>query len=58
MLIFATSYYNFASIYKGLGDVELAKEYEQRALEIHLETVSPEHVNVTTNYFNLASIYR
>ena len=58
MLIFATSYYNFASIYKGLGDVEQAEEYPQRALEIQVDKLGPEHVNVTTNYFNLASIYR
>ena len=58
MLIFATSYYNFASIYKGLGDVDLAKEYQQRVLEIQLDKLGPEHVNVTLNYFNLASIYR
>ena len=51
-MIFATSYYNFASIYKGLGDVELAKEYQQRALEIQLDKLGPEHLNVTTNYFD------
>ena len=38
--------------------MEQAKEYQQRALEIELDKLGPEHVNVVTSYFNLASIYR
>ena len=57
-MIFATSYYNFASIYKGLGDVELAKEYQQRALDIQLDKLDPEHVNIATIFNNFALSYQ
>ena len=45
-----------ASIYQDLGDLEQAKEYQQRALKIRLYKLGPEHVNVATSYNNLALI--
>ena len=47
-----------ASIYKDLGDLEQAKEYQQRALAIALDKLGPEHVDVATSYNNLASILK
>ena len=35
---------NLALIYKHLGDLEQAKEYQQRALKIRLDKHGPEHV--------------
>ena len=54
----ATSYTNLASIYKYLGDLEQAKEYQQRALDIKLDKPGQEHVNVARSYNNLALIYK
>ena len=51
------SYHNLASIYQALCDLEQAKEYKQRALEMQLEKLGPEHVNVATSYHHFASIY-
>ena len=38
--------------------MEQAKEYQQRALDICLDKLGPEHVNVATSYSNLALIYQ
>ena len=40
------------------GDLEQAKEYQQRSLAITLDKLGPEHVDVATSYNNLASIYK
>ena len=52
------SYSNLASIYQDLGDIEQAKKYQQRALDIKVDKLGPEHVNVGTIYNNLALIYQ
>ena len=49
---------NLALIYKHLGDLEQAKEYQQRALKIRLDKLGPEHVDVATSYNNLALKYK
>ena len=54
----ARSYNNLASIYQDLGDLDQAKEYQQRALVIELDKLGPKHVNVARSYNNLASIYK
>ena len=46
-----------AEIYKQLGDLKQAKEYQQRALKIRLDKLGPKHVKVAKTYNNLASIY-
>ena len=45
-------------IYQDLGDLEQAKEYQQRSLAIRLDKLGPEHVDVARSYNNLASIYQ
>ena len=45
----ATSYQNFALIYKALGDVEKTKEYQQRVLDTQLHKRDPEQVNDATS---------
>ena len=47
-----------ALIYQDLGDLEQAKEYQQRALKIRLDKIGPEKVDVATNYKNVALIYQ
>ena len=47
-----------ANLYQDLGDLEEAKEYQQRALKITLDKLGPEHVDVATSYINLALIYQ
>ena len=47
-----------ALIYQHLGDLEQAREYQQRSLAIRLEKLGPEHVDVARSYNNLASIYK
>ena len=54
----ARRYNNLASIYEKLGDFEQAMEYQQRALDIKLEKLGPEHVDVARSYNNLALIYK
>ena len=39
-----------ASIHQDLGDLEQAKEYQQRRLAIQLKKLGAEHVSVTTRY--------
>ena len=47
---------NLALIHKGLGDLEQAKEYQQRSLAIELKKLGAEHVSVARSYNNLALI--
>ena len=37
-------------IHQDLGDLEQAKEYQQRALAIKLKKLGAEHVSVATSY--------
>ena len=53
----ATSNNNLSLIYQPLGDLEQAKEYQQRDLDFQLDKLGPEHVDVATSYSNLASVY-
>ena len=48
----------FPAIHKDLGDLEQAKEYQQRGLAIELKKLGGEHVSVATSYGNLASIHQ
>ena len=45
-------------IYQNLGEFEQAKESEQRAVEIKMEKLGPEHVKVATSCTTLALICR
>ena len=46
--MFMLEHNNLALIYQDLGDLEQAKEYQQRALKIRLDKLGPEHVHVGT----------
>ena len=52
----ATSYNNLSLIYQDLGDLEKAKEYQQRALAIQLDKLGPEHVDVHAGFCMLSLI--
>ena len=45
-------------MYQALGDFKEGKEYQQRALEIQMDKLGPEHAKVVGSYHNLASIYQ
>ena len=53
----ATSHNNLAMAYRDLGDLEQAKDYYARALDIDLKKLGPEHVNVATWYNNLGEVH-
>ena len=46
-----------ASVHSGLGDLEQAKEYHERALRIYLKMFDPEHLEVAKCYNNLAIVH-
>ena len=52
----ADTYSNLGSVHNKLGDLELAKDYHDRALAILLKKLGPEHVDVATSYNNLGSV--
>ena len=54
----ATSYINLAETRRTSGDLEQAKEYQQRALAIYLGKLGSEHETIATSCDSLASICR
>ena len=38
------------------GDLQLARDYHQRALEIRLEQLGPNHIDVASSYDNLGTL--
>ena len=40
-----------------MGELEQAKDYHQRALEIMINVLGPNHINVARSYNNLGSVY-
>ena len=59
-LAVVTSYNELGLIHRDLGDLELAKEYQQRALtiQLELEKLGVEHIDIATSYNNLGAIHR
>ena len=53
----ATLYNNLGLVHSDLGDLEQAKDYHERALDINLKKLGPEHVNVATAYNNLGNVH-
>jgi len=53
----AECYSNLATVHHTLGDLEKAKEYQERALTIRLEKLGPDHLHVATYYSNLAAVH-
>ena len=41
-----------------MGELEQAKDYRQRALEITINVLGPNHVKVATSYNNLGSVFK
>ena len=41
-----------------MGELQQAKDYSHRALEIYVNLLSPDHIHVATSYNNLSSVYR
>ena len=41
-----------------MGELEQAKDYHQRALEININVLGPNHTNVATSYKDLGSVYK
>jgi tetratricopeptide (TPR) repeat protein len=44
-------------VYYKKGDLEKAKDYYERALEIRKEQLGPNHVNVASSYICLGNVY-
>ena len=53
----ATSYNILGSVFKAIGELEQAKDCHQRALEIWIKVLGPNHINVATSYNNLGFVY-
>ena len=45
-------------MYKALGELEQAKDYHKRAIEIRKNALGPNHINVSASYNNLDSVYK
>ena len=41
-----------------MGELEQAKDYHQRALEIRINVLGPNHLRVATSYNNLGSVFK
>ncbi|KAJ7390193.1 hypothetical protein OS493_026703 [Desmophyllum pertusum] len=48
---------NLGTVHRDLGELQQAKEYHDRALDILLEKLGPEHVDVARTYNNLGSVH-
>ena len=53
----AISYSNLGLVYKAMGELEQAKDYLQRAMDIEIKVLGPKHVDVATSYNNLGLVY-
>ena len=40
-----------------MGELEQAKDYHQRSLEIKIKALGPTHISVATSYNNLGLVY-
>ena len=56
----ATSYnnVNVGSVHEELGQLEQAKDYHQRSLEIRLKALCPTYVDVASSFSNLDLVFR
>ena len=41
-----------------MGELGKAKDYHQRALEIKINVLGPNHIDVATSYSNLGLVYK
>ena len=49
-------YNDMARVLHGLGDLEKAKKYNERALAIRRDKLGPQHINVATSYNNIGAV--
>ena len=49
----ATSYNNLGVVHQALAELEQAKDYHQRALEIRINVLDAKYIDVATSYNNL-----
>ena len=51
----AKSYNNLGAVHQELGELEQAKDYHQRALEIQINVLGAKHIDVAKSYNNLGA---
>ena len=51
-------YNNLGVVQRDLGNLQQAEEYCERALDIRLKRLGPEHVDIASTYINLGVIQR
>ena len=54
----AKSYNNLGVLHEALGELEQAKDYHQRALEIRINVLGAKHINVARSYNNLGVVHK
>ena len=52
----ARSYNNLGKLQSDMGNLQQAKEYHQRALDIGLKELGPEHIDVARAYRGLGDV--
>ena len=57
MVAVTNSYNNLGPVHQDLGDLKQEKECHDRALNICLKELGPEHVDVANAYDNLGTVY-
>ncbi|CAB4025405.1 Nephrocystin-3, partial [Paramuricea clavata] len=51
------SYNNIGLVYSEKGDLDQAKDYYQRALEIQEKLLGPNHIDIAASYNNIGGVY-
>ena len=54
----ADMYIFFGQILRANYQLELAKDYHEKAMEIYINVLGPNHINVATSYNNLGLVYK
>ena len=57
-IMVATFYNNLGLVYQDTGELEQAKDYLQRAMDIQMKVLGPNHIDVATSYNNLGLVYK
>ena len=58
MVAVTNSYNNLGPVHQHLGDLKQEKQCHDRALNICLKELEPEHVDVAEGYYNLGAVDR
>ena len=54
----ARSYNNLGRVHQDLGDLQQAKQYHEKALNIRTEQLGSNHVDLATSYKNLGNVHQ